>query len=541
MVSTPFVPSRHGYAFKNSWLREDPDTAEIRAIFESQVGPVLQLTDALLVTALTGTPLAAVADATVTKIMSDLRQRLFDGIISATGPSTIGLCGGMAFSAFDYYWRGWPISRRSDNPTWATPDGAELRGYIWRRLHDSLTLNGTTFLDWMVTLHLVPIAALLAGQIISKAVEEVTGREGGGWFDGIPVLEQGEDAFNAVKDALTSAAGAVIGALDSAIGGLGTTILALLTVTPAGFALASKLGISGASLLAGSFALSVAGQAIRVDAGGTKELVRRCRDEWDSIRRQIDGGAPVVVGLVGTSPNLLDNHQVIAVGYDTAPNGGTLLLWDNNDPNVTSPLSFSFGAEKLETGYTLAGNPVVGFFAERYEGAVPPLEARFGAASSFAASRARDQLDVFWVGPDSGVGTTWWAQASNKGNWNVPFPIAHGGSARPGSVVVISRLTNHLDVFWVAADGSIMSNWWDEHANDAQWNTPFPIAPAGAAQPGAVAAVARTPDHLDVFWIGPDGGVGSTWWDAHANNALWNTPFPITSPGHAQSSGVSHP
>jgi len=47
---------------------------------------------------------------------------------------------------------------------------------------------------------------------------------------------------------------------------------------------------------------------------------------------------------------------------------------------------------------------------------------------------------------------------------------------------------------------------------------------AGSAQ-GAVAVVARSPDHLDVFWVGLDGSVGSNWWDAGANNGAWNTPF----------------
>ena len=42
--------------------------------------------------------------------------------------------------------------------------------------------------------------------------------------------------------------------------------------------------------------------------------------------------------------------------------------------------------------------------------------------------------------------------------------------------------------------------------------------------PGGVAAVARTPDRLDVFWVGPDGWVGSHLvGDAHANNGAWNT------------------
>jgi subtilisin family serine protease len=48
-----------------------------------------------------------------------------------------------------------------------------------------------------------------------------------------------------------------------------------------------------------------------------------------------------------------------------------------------------------------------------------------------------------------------------------------------------------------------------------------------------VAAVARIPDHLDVFWEGPDGAIGSTWWDVGLNNAQWNNPFPISPPGNA--------
>ena len=93
-----------------------------------------------------------------------------------------------------------------------------------------------------------------------------------------------------------------------------------------------------------------------------------------------------------------------------------------------------------------------------------------------------------------------------------------------GAVTAVARTPNHLDLFWVGLDGSVGSNWWDAGANNGAWNAAFEIAPAKSAQ-GVVTAVARTPDHLDVFWVGPDGSVGSNWWDAHANNARWNTPF----------------
>jgi hypothetical protein len=36
---------------------------------------------------------------------------------------------------------------------------------------------------------------------------------------------------------------------------------------------------------------------------------------------------------------------------------------------------------------------------------------------------------------------------------------------------------------------------------------------------------------MDVFWVGPDGAIGSTWWDG-APGASWgdHQPFPITPP-----------
>jgi hypothetical protein len=40
---------------------------------------------------------------------------------------------------------------------------------------------------------------------------------------------------------------------------------------------------------------------------------------------------------------------------------------------------------------------------------------------------------------------------------------------------------------------------------------------------------------MDVFWVGPDGSVGTTWWDAGVNNGLWNTSFEIAPAGSAES------
>jgi hypothetical protein len=172
----------------------------------------------------------------------------------------------------------------------------------------------------------------------------------------------------------------------------------------------------------------------------------------------------------------------------------------------------------------------------------PPKVAGPGAPVA-AVARGPEQLDVFWIGPDGAIGSTFWNAAPGM-NWgdHAPFPITPPGAAQSAGLAVVSRRPDHLDVFWVGPDGAIGSTWWDA-APGMSWgdHAPFPITPPGAARPGSpVAAVARGPDHMDVFWIGPDGAIGSTWWDA-ASGMNWgdHAPFPITPPGAAQSAGLA--
>jgi hypothetical protein len=44
------------------------------------------------------------------------------------------------------------------------------------------------------------------------------------------------------------------------------------------------------------------------------------------------------------------------------------------------------------------------------------------------------------------------------------------------------------------------------------WAAPFPIAPRGHAAAGTIRAYSRHPEHIDVIWVGPDGGIGTTFW-----------------------------
>jgi hypothetical protein len=154
-----------------------------------------------------------------------------------------------------------------------------------------------------------------------------------------------------------------------------------------------------------------------------------------------------------------------------------------------------------------------------------------GPAES-AVARTPNRLDVYWIGPDGGVGSTAWEGGVNGGAWARHFPVAPPGVARLDSpVVAVARTPNRLDVFWVGRDGGIGSTAWEGGVNGGAWARHFPVAPPGAARPNSpVVAVARTPNRLDVYWIGPNDGIWSTAWEGGVNNNGWAPVFPVTRP-----------
>ncbi|WP_371501180.1 M64 family metallopeptidase [Kitasatospora sp. NBC_00374] len=134
-------------------------------------------------------------------------------------------------------------------------------------------------------------------------------------------------------------------------------------------------------------------------------------------------------------------------------------------------------------------------------------------------ARYAGHLDLFTVGTDGRVYSTWWDQSSGWAGW---FRVG-GLVARPGSTVnVVSRYTDHLDLFTTASDGRTMSTWWDARTGwAADW---FHLGGGVAAAGATVTAVARYPFHLDVFTVGTDNRVYSCWWDERSGWAGW---FPL--------------
>ena len=94
-----------------------------------------------------------------------------------------------------------------------------------------------------------------------------------------------------------------------------------------------------------------------------------------------------------------------------------------------------------------------------------------------------------------------------------------GGVASAGSpVTAIARYSGHLDLFVIGTDNRIYSTWWHEGGTWAGWfNVSGGIGQAG----GQVAAIQRFADHIDLFTVGSDGLIYSTWWDVNGGWAGW--------------------
>jgi Papain-like cysteine protease AvrRpt2 len=144
--------------------------------------------------------------------------------------------------------------------------------------------------------------------------------------------------------------------------------------------------------------------------------------------------------------------------------------------------------------------PIGGFF--------PP------GAQVASVARLRDNLDLFICGNDGRVYTSWWFNGVDwsgvNDNWR-----SIGGVFPPGAPVsAVARTGENLDLFICGNDGRVYTSWWFNGADwsgvNDNWRSIGGFFPAGAP----VSAVARQPDHLDLFICGNDGRVYTSWWHA---------------------------
>ena len=146
-----------------------------------------------------------------------------------------------------------------------------------------------------------------------------------------------------------------------------------------------------------------------------------------------------------------------------------------------------------------------------------------------AVSRAAGNLDLFVIGFDNHVWSTFWNAA---GGWNsdwFPLPGQAVFDREKQQIAAVSRAAGNLDLFVIGFDNHVWSTFWNAAGG---WNSdwfPLPGQAVFDREKQQIAAVSRAAGNLDLFVIGFDNHVWSTFWNAAGG---WNSDwFPL--PGQA--------
>lgn len=138
-------------------------------------------------------------------------------------------------------------------------------------------------------------------------------------------------------------------------------------------------------------------------------------------------------------------------------------------------------------------------------------------------ARSADHLDAFAVGRDGAVYTSWRDPNFDGGIWHDWYRISPVGMAVLGTrVAAVARTPDHIDLFTVAADGRVLSTWWDVNADNQQWHPWFRVGTLVAPTKAPVEAIARAKDHLDLFVVGTNGRVYASWWNQNIDAGQWH-------------------
>ncbi|WP_139246032.1 hypothetical protein [Geodermatophilus amargosae] len=138
-----------------------------------------------------------------------------------------------------------------------------------------------------------------------------------------------------------------------------------------------------------------------------------------------------------------------------------------------------------------------------------------GIVGVAGVARGSDVVDTFWVGADGSLQTAWWTRSAG---WSASH-LRIGDPAIPatmdGGIAALGRRPGIIDVFFVGLDGRLHTTWW---TGPTGWATPT-LTLAGTLPvdvTGGVSVVNRTRDILDVFCVGEDGGLYTVQWTANS-------------------------
>ncbi|MFE3442665.1 hypothetical protein ACFXNW_06525 [Nocardia sp. NPDC059180] len=126
-----------------------------------------------------------------------------------------------------------------------------------------------------------------------------------------------------------------------------------------------------------------------------------------------------------------------------------------------------------------------------------------------ALSRSDDHMEVWWVDTSGSVKHSWWTKGEGWTQQPQLVPSATNASTN-GDIAALSRSTTHMDVWWIDKSGSIQGSSW---TRDGSWvEKPYLIPGSqGVSTTGGIAALSRSGDHMEVWWIGLQGSVQGAW------------------------------
>ncbi len=109
---------------------------------------------------------------------------------------------------------------------------------------------------------------------------------------------------------------------------------------------------------------------------GSPWLLDQTKEQWQTLTKNIDAGQPTPLALIGTTANPMENHQVVAYGYEDAGDGtGTIYVYDMDCPEAEQRIVLDFRGRFLSAPETCANparGPLCGFICEKYTSAAPP-------------------------------------------------------------------------------------------------------------------------------------------------------------------------
>ncbi|KWE76660.1 hypothetical protein WL77_32385 [Burkholderia ubonensis] len=146
--------------------------------------------------------------------------------------------------------------------------------------------------------------------------------------------------------------------------------------------------------------------------GGARELLKRSIVQWESLKNHIDAGEAWPLGLIGTTVNPSNNHQVLAYGYaDNGDNTGSIWIYDDNVPDTEVVIDLNFNGPELQAVEGASSSedrgPLKGFFCESYTLKVPPVALGLSRGiSALLAGTTGNDSSLSYEATNFGIGPT---------------------------------------------------------------------------------------------------------------------------------------